>query len=461
MMRKLLCLVLALMLLCGSALAEAYQATITFSSNTAQLTELLTQAGMTGNRELLAQGLEELLAKLRLELFIQNEAFQGGIYLADESLIDLTSFVDDEGLLHMVSNLLPNHYLAYQLTEEEKAQTAQAQRVMNTTDWQDVLKELTALAQAWWDKLPCQESAGTFMGDAYAGGTRCISTSFDDAGIAQLVDTLSAALQQHGVDDGFLAEVLYQKDFWDAVTAANQQAAQDNRYRYTVRQVYGQDDALAGLSLIVQDGETQVMTASLGAKADGWKLVLAWGKDERNYYLCLESYSEADSTEWTALLYQDPQRLGFPLVETLPSYLLWVAGGELTQREHAAWRMDMEAIDLYTDDPLLKDFYMRLDLSQTDTSVTLETLLYLPNGEDGAAEEPVLGVQMKLQQTEERTWLVEDKQRLDMEAPDTLGAEAQTVMEQEIQQSLDVLLVQLFKTLPAQLITFLMQNFTD
>lgn len=461
MMKKLLCLVLALVLLCGSALAEAYQATVTFSSNTAQMVELLTKVGITEDAELLAQGLAELLAKLRLELFMQDGAFQSGVYLADETLLELANLVDDQGLVQMVSNLLPNHYIAYQLTDEENARLAEARNVMDNTDWQAVLKELTAVAQSWWDGLPRQESKGNFIGDAYTGGTRCVSCSFDDAILAQLVDALSAALQQYGVDDNFLAEYLYQENFWASVAAANQEAAQANRYGYTVKHIYSEADALVGMSLIVLDGESQVMTASLGTNENGGKLVLGWGKDERNYFLCLESFSAESSTEWTAFLYQDPQRLGFPMVETLPSYLLWATGGEFTQRADASWRLDMEFVDLYTDNALLMDFYVRLDMRETDTDAVMDASLYMSNGDEGAAENPVLGITISLQQAEERSWSVEKRQRLDMESIGVMGAETQTVMEQEVQQSIDVLLLQLFKVLPAQLITYLMQHFTD
>lgn len=461
MMKKLLCMALALALLCGSALAEANQAVVTFSANTTQLVELLTQSGVDGNVKLLAQGLKELCEGLRLEFQWQDNAFWGNMCLADTTLVDLAYFCSDEGLLQLTTSLLPQHYMACQLTEADMAQSREAASTMADTDWQAVADELAAAAQSWWNELPCQESEGRFMGDAYDGGTRCVSRCFDDADLARAVDMLSSVLQQHGVDDGFLEAYSGQQNIWASVQVANQAAAQANRYQYTVKQVYGDTGALVGLSLVVLDGETQVTTASLGVNESGKKVVLGWGKDERNYYLCLETFPEDADLDWTALLYQDPQRLGFPMVETLPSYLLWLAGGSLTQQAENAWRLDMELIDLYADNALLQDLYIRIDATQTAESAVLDASLFLPDGEDVSAANPVFGVNVTVQSADERAWSVENRQRLDLESTHELGAETEAVMSQELQQSLDTLLVQLFKVLPSQLITFMMQLYAD
>lgn len=459
MKKKLLSLALAMMLLCSSAMAEAYQATVTFSSSTTQLVELLTQTGMAEDVKLLAQGLEELLSKLRLELLIQHNGGQCGISLGDENLIDFAYFVDDQGLIQFMASLVPNHYLAYQYTEEEQARIADARQVMNDTDWQAVFAEAAAVAQSWWDKLPRQESRENYIGDAYKGGTRCVSYSFDDACVAQLVDMISAAMQQRGVDDGFLAEYLYQENLWSTVTAANQEAAQANRYRYTVKQIYGEADAFVGLSVIVQDGENQVMTVSLGGENDGWKLVLGWGQNETNYYLYADAVPGDQGWEWTILLYQDLQHLGFPTVEPVLEYVLWMAGGIADFDQTDGFHLEMDAIDPYA--TALQSYYVTVDGRESAGDASIEGALYLVADDNELPEKPLLGVTVKLEETAERTWSVEGKQRLDMEAADALGEEVETVMNEEVQQSVNVVMVQIFKELPTQLITFLMRNFMD
>lgn len=460
-MKRLLCMVLVLMLLCGSAFAEENQAVITFSANETQLIDLLTQMGAPGEVKLLAQGLEELLAKLRLEFQWRDNASWGGVWLADTTVVDMATFQDDEGLIQLTTSLMPEHYIAYQFTEAEMTRNRDAFSTMTSTNWLAVANELAEAAQAWWNELPGQESAGRFIGDAYDGGTRCVTRSFDDEDLACAVDRLSTILQQHGVDNDFLTAYLGLNNLWESVQTANRTAAQNNRYHYTVKQVYDDNGDMRGLSFIVLEGENQLMTASLGMNESGWKLVLGWGKNERNYYLCLETFPTENGTDWMALLYQDPQRLGFSMVETLPSYLLWLAGGELTQQAEDAWRLDMECVDLYADNALLKDFYVRIDASETAQGSVMDASLYLPSVGGESAEEPVFGVNLMIQPADERTWSVEGRQRLDMESADALGEETQTVMEQEVQQSINLLMVQLFKEMPAQLITYVMQYFAD
>lgn len=459
MKKKLLCLALALMLLCSSAMAEAYQATVTFSSNTTQLVELLTQTGMAEDVKLLAQGLEELLSKLRLELLMQHNGGQCGISLGKEKLIDFAYFVDEQGLIQFIASLMPNHYIAYQYTEEEQARIAAAGQVMNDTDWQAVFAELAAVAQTWWNELPRQESREKYIGDAYTGGTRCVSYSFDDACVAQLVDMLSAALQQHGVDDGFLAEYLYQENLWGSVAAANQEAAQANRYRYTVKQIYDEADAFVGLSVVVLDGESQVMTVSLGRENDGWKLVLGWGLKETNYYLCTDAVPGERGWEWTILLYQDPQHLGFPAVEPVLEYVLWMAGGIADFAQTDGFHLEMDAIDPYA--TAMQSYYVTVDGRESAEEASIEGALYLVAEDNELPDNPLLSMTIKLEKTAERTWSVEGKQRLNMEANDALGEEVEAVMHEEVQQSMNVVMVQLFKELPTQLITFLMRNFMD
>lgn len=453
-MKKLLCLALVFAMVWGTALADASHAILTFSTSAGEIAKLLEKTVGNG-ADLLAQGVEELLNKLRLEFHQQDNAVQAGLYMADVTVFEITGISEKSGLSMVLSNLLPEHYIAYQCSDEELTRRNEAYEVAQRTDWQAAAGELTNAVQGWWNGLPVQQENGSFMGDAYTGGTLCVTRCFDDAGIAECVGSLAAVLQNFGVDNVFLQAYLGQKNLWDSVKQANRNAAEANRYAYVVKEVYSPENTLIGLSLTVLDGESQVMTASLGLDKDAWKLVLGWGLNEKNYYLCAECVEDQAQKNLTLLMYQDSQRLGFRTVEPITSYLLWLAGGTVTDSEDAGWKLDMEVVDLYATE--LDDFFITAEAGGKD-GLTVNIALFLSDGENGAAEKPLISANFTLQDAAERTWSVEGKTRLDMEAPEALSADVEAVMEQEVSKAADAMLVELFKVFPAQLLTFLIQS---
>lgn len=459
-MKKLLCLALAFVMLGGTALGEAYLCQVSFSADAQQLATLLEATGLGGNVAMLAQGLEELFDMLRASMLVQHTGTEFGLYLEDTPIIEVASFQDADGLTKMITNLLPEHYFAYQQTEKDIARAAAAEAVMHGTDWPSVGVQVTDTVKAWWDALPSQLATGYFIGDAYTGGASCVTRTLDDGHIAALVDDLSALLQGHGVDDGFLMVYLPQQNLWEAISEANRSAAEANRYAYTVKQVYTADGTLCGMSLVVMDGDSQVMSASLGLEGDSCRLVLGWGLNDTNYYLYADAAPGELGQEWSLMMYQDPQHLGFPTVESMYEYILWMAGGVLDIRQEAgSFRLEMEVIDPQS--AVLSDCYVSVKGQNHEDGLTVDGALYLVAEDNVLPESSLLNVNITWRTADERTWSVGEKQPMDFALFDELYAGTDGMLQQELQQAENDMLVTLFKKLPSQLLTFLINPVTE
>lgn len=447
MMKKLLCLAAALVMLCGTALGEAFQGQVTFSADAVQLAELLEQISPESKGSMLAQGLAKLLEKLSLGFFLQEDAGQGGFYLSGEPLSELTVVRADQGEMRMLFSFLPDHYFAFQTDSAAAGQHA---------DMKMVAAELFAAAKTWWDSLPGRKETGSFMGDAYAGGSLCVTRSFDDAQVAGAVESLLDTLQRVFTENEHLEAYLPANEMWQSIRENSQSIADANRYSYTVKEIYSNDGTLGGLSLTVMDGDAQVSTASLGLTDGAWKLVLGWGLNEKNYYLCIEFLYDQNNKAWTVLMYQDPQRLGFRTVEALNDHLLWLTGGAAAGNEDGTgWRLDMQVIDLQA--KALDDFTIAAEATVTD-KYQVNAGLYLPDDEGVPGEQPVLGMAFTLSAAPQHTWAVDDMQRVEVDASGQLSEEMKEIITEAAQQGAAELAVKLFKALPAELLTFFMQS---
>ncbi len=440
MMKRLLCLALMLMMLCTAALGEGHEGRLTFTADAQQLSALLEAEGLSATNGVLGQGLAELIGKVRGELFLQDNGLQAGFFLGDTTLLEGTAFVNEEGLFHLLLSVLPSYYLTFQPAAEDQARWNAAKALLQDAAWQAAGKELSAAAVDWWEKLPSQQATGSFMGDAYEGGTLCVTRTFTDKDIAALVDSLAAVLKAQGLADDTLLGSLAQK---------NQAAAEENRYTYIARQVYNGENTLVGLSLVVMDGDSQVMTLSIDPTEEGRTLVLGWGLNDVNYYL-LAQWSCGNNPEWAALMYQDTQRLGFRTVASMAEHLLWLAGGTLT-REESGFTLDMELLE---PGAAVQDIYITLEGRESDAGMTFRAALYLARNEETRAEQPVAEACLTWEKAEERTWPLEGKMQLDGTSMDQLE-DALISLEDELQQVTRTLEVQLFKEIPSQLLTFL------
>lgn len=440
MMKRMLCLALMLAMLCTTALGEGHVGRLTFSADAQQITALLEAEGLSRTNGALAQGLAELIGKVSGQLFLQENGLQAGLSLGDTTLLEGTAFVNEEGLFHMLLSVLPSYYLTYPLAAEELARWNAAKGLLQGTAWQAVEAELSTAAVAWWEKLPSQQATGSFMGDAYEGGTLCVTRTLTDEDIATLVDSLAAVLKAHGLADDTMLYSLAQE---------NQAAAEANRYTYITKQVYNGENTLVGLSLAVLDGDSQVMTLSIDPTEEGRMLVLGWGLNDVNYYLLAQWPGEHDQ-EWAALMYQDSQRLGFRAVASRTEYMLWLAGGTLT-REKDGFTLDMELLDPGAD---VQDIYITLEGRESDAGMTFRAGLHLAQDEETRVEQPVIQACLNWEKAEERTWPVEGRMQLDGASLDNLE-DALISLEDELQQVTRTLEVQLFREIPAQLMTFL------
>ena len=243
MMKRLCALLLALVLLCGTALAEdAWVAELCWESDPAGMlacAELLT--GETGTKATsFAESLAELLDSLRIDVRAQEGGAYLGLSMKDTVLMDMTSISDWEEA-KILSNLMPGHYIHATISPEEAAANQAAYEKLLALDTEAFANEFTAVLTAWRDALPASEEKGYFMGDAYDGGVRRVSRSFDDALVAQLVEQLIDTANAWGIDDALVAAYLGVDGAFEALKGWNRELAEENRFAYALHDVYGID----------------------------------------------------------------------------------------------------------------------------------------------------------------------------------------------------------------------------
>ena len=312
-MKKLLALLLAL-LLPAAALAETYELTLMLDVDEMVMKPLMTAVleGVTisedVSNETIVDVMLQLLNNTGVKLKTQEDASAIELIVSGVSLLDLVIHAQDDHLV-TTSSLLPKYAIVADDAGNDASLAAAAE--LNSADWPGLAAALCETFQTWFDALEPSVERGSFLGDAYEGGTVCttyILTDSDLAGLVRLLLTYdvrsvaAAFLTAYGLDGASLLT---------SFDALNDRVADEDRYAYVLRLVEDDAGAFVGLSLTVFDETAQVSTLSLGKTAKAWKLV--WGMSmsgehaDQNYWLAATySYSEITNrgyhagaiTEW-------------------------------------------------------------------------------------------------------------------------------------------------------------------
>lgn len=277
-MRKLLALLLALLLpLCAAA--ETYGFSIQVDADEANFINAVQNALVNSGAEAAAaekqaELMKQLLDDAGIEFKADEKAFYLALQLCGSQVFDLTAYEQDEMTL-VTSSMLAGYALA------EKAESQES--TVLQSDWDAASQHVAATLLKWCAGIEKTESTGMFVGDAYEGGTKCTTWTFDDQMLSQLIDeiltedvreVLRAVYEEMGLE---AAEILANLD------KVNKDAALNNRYAYVVRAVEN-EEKLVGLSLTVLQADEQAATISLGMKEDGIKAVVGLGLEKQNYW---------------------------------------------------------------------------------------------------------------------------------------------------------------------------------
>lgn len=269
-MKRFLALLLAVVLLCGAALAEEHGLEINWQADTAAMADYFKVIGMAEeDRMLMADAIATLLNTLKVQAVWKDDgtAAQGIVNLQGEELVSGVYVVTD-GTMYMSTNLLPGCVL--------KAEASEAQEA---ADVMLLAKELKSVWDAWLGAIDVKMEQGLFSGNAYSGGDSCSTYVFSDEQVGMLAkamlenDTLAAAAQQ--ATRKTKAKLL--NDLEKKLAEVQQ------HYTYQLR-VVREGEQVIGLSLTVLLADAPVLTVSLGVQPQSLRLVVCYAQQELAQY---------------------------------------------------------------------------------------------------------------------------------------------------------------------------------
>lgn len=447
-MRKLLCLLICALLLCSGAHAEAFQGQITWEADARGALDYLAATSEEDAKQLekLADAMAELSSGIEVSFGWQNNGLYGAISLKDTPLLDMAIWAEGEQGVIM-SNLLPGHYMSVSAPLEETMASKAASEQLENMNWSALAVDALACLNEWQSGLAATEEHGSFMGDAYQGGVYRKSFAFDDKNVAELVASLADILDQHGINDALLEDYLGESGMLTGFLHRNQQVAEENRYNYVLREVYGQNGAPIGYSLIVHEDDVQVMTLSLATAENGWRAIWGYGLNGQNYYLGAECIHDGYDTILNMAMYQDPTRAGYQAVEPFMENILLMIEGNVTARENG-WLAEIEVLDPMS--AIIDTCYV-LDCESYADGGSRLTLDWYLSGENGRAESPMQRSTMTIKPCEPKQWSVEGFTEIPMDD----GGD-QELIDSLVEEALQDLMVNLFRLVPTQMLTMLL-----
>lgn len=433
MMKRIVGLIAAVLMMCSAALAEnAQKLSMTIE---ADAEAVKTALALEDEQAELADSVCLMLNGLELQATIQEDGGYAQLLANGETLIDM-------GITsrYATSSLLPKHYVKME-TDEAMAEAA----ALEDIDWAPVAVNAFAAVDSWFGKLDFTREEGAFSCDAYADAAVMYTASFEEKDVAALADELLDCLPEAAKD--FL-----NTGRWSVMNA---NVAEKNAYCYVLKRAYAADnETLLGLTLQVMQENDQVMRYSLGFADNGVRLVWAYGLNGLNHFMdvMLLDGASPDEKEFMLAVYQDPERVGFAGVDQQYERLAVMYTGviRMTQQEGGSdWRVEMEVFEPAA---LLADMLFVLEGGMDETLGLMGQTLafYVPVSENEWTM--LAALRMDMAPGERAEISLEGLTELDLETTEDM-----TTFEGLMEEASLKLMVKLFKIVPTELITFLME----
>ena len=447
-MRRLLCLLLALMLLCGSAMAEASKVTVTWDADLEGAKAFwAASTGDEGARlDSMAMALVELLEGLKVEWVTQ----EGGAYLAlslkDTLLLDVGT---ESGwdFSRIYSNLWSDQYVNTVLPPEAAEQLQKTWNELNAINLEQLAVALAREIDRWLLGQMMTKEQGSFTGDAYEHAAQVYRYSFDDQAVVQLVEGLMLVLEQQGLTEETINSYLGEDiGLYESIRRKNEEVSAANRFSYVLQLACDSQGEYMGADLLVMENDQQVMTLAHGQAANGWQLVWGYGFEGMNYYFDLEVIAQQDSreTEVGLFVFCDPNGLGFREIQHSGNYLLQMATANFCPQKDGQWGTLAEVLFLAQQ----VDCYVVEGIS-SQADATAEYAIHWYRGEN--LETPLQTIHVNVQPCEPMTWNTGS-----MTPIDTLSDDGGELLTQVVEGNTQEMLLKLFKLVPTQLLTMLM-----
>jgi len=358
-MKKMLAFLLVLMVpFC--AISETYGVSFSIDTDDQLFCDFLrkellkfSQLESTAQMDTTINLIQRLLDGFAVEVAVQDDAAAMCIQLGGGNLLDMMLHSEAETMV-LTSSLIDGCALVEDISGASANEAVNADALAKL-DWQALLVTAEANAKQWLAELHPVITEGSFVGNAFDGGTQCKTWTFTDREIAHLVemvlsDDARQALALVMTSMGFEGDTILSN-----LDAANARVAEENAYQYLVRAVTNETGRLMGLSLSIYTGSAQVATISLGFQENQVDLVLGFGLQNQNYWCeWTVTRSEKDNltmlngicTEWIA-----EKNQGFAYVQkTVPpvSDMTWFCN--VTQADNRClWEAGICDADAATD----------------------------------------------------------------------------------------------------------------
>lgn len=453
-MKKCLICLLAIMVLLvpGISLAQeqhAYQLTMGWEADADGLAELLTAWDEMDQATVptLAKGLQELLNNVSMTAGFQDNAGWLSCTYAGEDVFSLSLHETSDAVCFLF-NLLPGYVLTQPFDQLDAAVAQAYAQSLSEIDWLSLESLLLSEFDVWMDSMNVSSAAGSFIGDAYEGGTMCNTIRLDDRDLSLLLDGLALRVEQ-----SLPAGLPGLSDLLAEVRESTHEAALSNAYSYIIHQVLRDDGSVAGYSFVVLEDGAQVATLSL-SEGEPFRLVLGLGYGGCNHYLEMTTSplpaDEGLLYDLHMALYADKARAGYHAAKLAEDGLLLSADGRvqlLAKDDAYSWNLDL-AIQDRTGTPIALRQIMEGSLSVAEPAFhhTARLLLEETNA-------PILTETIEVVPSQPRTFDIEGLTSITFDALD--DEEQSALLDEIINDAAIDMALTLFKLLPPQLITLL------
>ena len=455
--RALSLLLLCTVLLVPASAAAVSRTTLSFDADETAWSGYLETTGLTEqDAKRIGSGIRELGENFQLVFDGgQTEAgFLGEFKLiakGDET-ISLKVCLDAERTLSIWTSVLPDYLLVSDELKQVAENFSQSQDI--ASEIEDVFDEETVRnLNSWLDGVPQEKQKGYFLGDAYDGATERTVLELNDRDLYLLWSLLRGPFEktfaqiQTDLPDGFDLAAQIEEEICQAALA--------NRYRYRLVSAL-RDGEFRGASFTASEGEKQLATVSIGtaaeAEADTVSAVIGVGVQNKVYYGAFSLNDMHSEQEFTLSFCEDKQRVGYRgAASEEENLILRLTGhfGDVLRAEQKIGEADPSyTFDLYAPgvEPLREVGYI---WPGEDRLVWTDSLFRAASGER------LMTVTAESAETEGEILWADGLKRLDIN-------DLEKELENEefmnmVQENLTKLGVKLFRSIPANLMVYLMQ----
>ena len=395
--------------------------------------------------KILAELCENVLNESILSGYIQKDAFSVSWYYDDEEYLGVSA-VQNGDALDVRTSLAPDAVIRFPATYTSDANQDGLAAHAEMLNVEKVLQWVRQFLSDPPENLSIRREDGRFAGDAYTGGTHCVTLECRESDLP-------------GILIGYLSDTAGAEEATEWLRELESMLA-DSTYHYKVCYVTAQDQWV-GLSFTAFDQDEQVLTLSVGRgeEQNELRLVMGFGQYDQNYYVqCLLSGSREESAGMTTVngyldanVYTDPYAVGYQALMAWDYSQVQRYTAELTVHDAG----DLMASDLqirqYEGDKVFLQENVKTGYMKQAGAMVTNSELYVGESELSLLQ-TVFRMNQVLSPEHVESGAQEQVYIMDTEHPDQVD---ETLM-QQLQSGFQKLMIRVFKLLPPEFLRLFM-----